>query len=97
MRYESSEEPRFYTRRAGKHQTLENGNLLISEPQAGRIFEVTPEGETVWSWLVERWASNDSLVPETLDGNRYPFAFADFPRDCTQDTARPADTRKSEV
>jgi hypothetical protein len=32
-------------------QRLAGGNTLITEGATGRIFEVTPEGETVWEWV----------------------------------------------
>jgi hypothetical protein len=32
-------------------QRLPNGNTLITEGAYGRIFEVTPEGETVWEYV----------------------------------------------
>jgi len=81
--YASGEKNHFYTRGGGKHQHLENGNILIGEPYAGRIFEVTPDGELVWSWLAARWAKGDVRVPESHDGTRYPPEFAEFPRDCS--------------
>jgi hypothetical protein len=34
----------------GVHQALENGNRLIVESRAGRVFEVTPAGEVVWDY-----------------------------------------------
>lgn len=34
----------------GVHQLLENGNRLIVESRAGRVFEVTPAGELVWDY-----------------------------------------------
>ncbi len=41
----------FYTWMRGKHQVLENGNILITSPQQGRVFEVTPGGEVVFEFL----------------------------------------------
>lgn len=37
----------FYTRIRGKHQFTENGTLLITSSQEGRIFEVNPDGKVV--------------------------------------------------
>ena len=37
----------FYTRIRGKHQFTENGTLLITSSQEGRVFEVLPDGDTV--------------------------------------------------
>ena len=80
--YASSADNNFYTRGGGKHQNLPNGNLLIGEPYAGRLFEVTRDGELVWSWLAERWSDGDIRVPELSDGSRYPKDFGNFPKDC---------------
>ena len=70
--YPTAASPPFYTATGGKWQTLENGNLLIVEAVAGRVFETTPEGETVWEWVHERY--NEKLVPEVLEGTRYPYS-----------------------
>ncbi|RPF71064.1 arylsulfotransferase family protein [Aurantiacibacter spongiae] len=40
----------FETDTMGVHQTMANGNRLITETRAGRIFEVTPSGEVVWDY-----------------------------------------------
>ncbi len=41
----------FYTAIMGKHQWLPNGNLLITESQEGRAFEINPRGEMVWEYV----------------------------------------------
>ena len=66
----------FFTFRCGKHQHLPNGNMLITEAQAGRLFEINANGEIVWSWIAPRWKK--SKVAEILDGNRYSVEFASF-------------------
>ena len=40
----------FYSSRRSNAQRLPNGNTLITDGPAGRIFEVAPEGETAWSY-----------------------------------------------
>jgi len=35
----------------GGAERLENGNTFITEGATGRLFEVTPEGETVWEYV----------------------------------------------
>jgi hypothetical protein len=40
----------FYSYGRGSAQRLNNGNTLICESDRGRVFEVTPQGETVWTW-----------------------------------------------
>lgn len=41
----------FYTHSKGSAQRLPNGNTLLAESDAGRAFEVTPEGEVVWEFI----------------------------------------------
>ena len=40
----------FYTRRGGVAQPLANGNLLVTESDSGRLFEITRGGEIVWEF-----------------------------------------------
>ena len=65
----------FYTSTGGKHQLLENGNRLITEAIAGRVFEIDADGEMVWEWFQQPYDSE--LVAEVLEGTRYPFSEAD--------------------
>jgi hypothetical protein len=48
--FRGSPESLFYTSRRGKHQHLASGNILITEPEAGRAFEVTAAGEIAWEF-----------------------------------------------
>lgn len=41
----------FYTATHGTHQRLENGNRLITETKAGRVFEVDEQGDVVWEYV----------------------------------------------
>lgn len=41
----------FHSGRRGAVQRLPNGNTLISEDERNRCFEVTPDGEIVWSYV----------------------------------------------
>jgi len=38
----------FYSWRRGKQQILENGNILITESERGRVLEATPDGQFAW-------------------------------------------------
>lgn len=49
--YESRKDPIFYTGMRGKHEHLANGNMLITQAQKGRAFEVTEDGEIVWDYI----------------------------------------------
>ena len=60
-------ERRFYSQHGGKTQRLDDGNLLILEPQPGRVFEVDAEGRTVWEWGHQRRADGAS-ISEVLGG-----------------------------
>lgn len=40
----------FYSKIMGKHQWLDNGNLLALESMNGRVIELSPEFEVVWSF-----------------------------------------------
>jgi hypothetical protein len=71
--YESDDENLFYTPFRGKHQSLSNGNRLITEPDTGRAFEVTSEGEVVWS-LVNAW--DDHRIGWVMKATRYPAEYA---------------------
>ncbi len=46
----TAEEP-FFTEIMGKHQWLENGNLLITESMRGRVFEIDRSGRIVWEFV----------------------------------------------
>jgi Arylsulfotransferase (ASST) len=75
--YEGTPEEPFYTPERGKAQALDNGNFLIAETEAGRVFEVTPDGEIVWSFI-NRYDADRVL---TVNGaSRYPESFGDFDR-----------------
>jgi len=49
--YEDSPPMNFYSHACAGCQRLPNGNTLICEALMGRIFEVTPEKETVWEYV----------------------------------------------
>ncbi|RLU00927.1 arylsulfotransferase family protein [Ketobacter sp.] len=46
--YQGTKQQLFFTNIMGKHQWLDNGNLLISESRLGRALEVDRNGEIVW-------------------------------------------------
>jgi hypothetical protein len=67
--FSSTEDVSFYTAFRGKHQVLDNGNILITETDAGRVFEVTPAGTIVWSY-VNQWDEDEAAW--LSEGTRYP-------------------------
>jgi hypothetical protein len=73
--YPLTDKQAWYSQTGGKHQLLDNGNRLITEPHGGRVLEVDEAGELVWDWIID---PRDGLVPEVLEGSRYPAAMAEF-------------------
>jgi hypothetical protein len=49
--YEADPETTFYSRNGSGAQRLPNGNTLICEQRNGRIFEVTPDTQIVWTYV----------------------------------------------
>jgi hypothetical protein len=73
--YEGGPGNPFFTDIRGKQQPLANGNLLVTEANKGRAFEVTPEGETVWSYVDRVDEDEVALLTATT---RYPTSYAEF-------------------
>lgn len=48
----------FFTRRGGMAQVLPNGNLLVAQSDAGRLFEITGDGEIAWDFWNPVFAQN---------------------------------------
>lgn len=69
VRFPTADSAPFYTDIRGKWQALENGNMLLTEAQAGRVVEVDPEGRTVWEWVQPSY--NDSKVPVVTKAVRH--------------------------
>lgn len=70
----------FYSWIRGTQQPLPNGNLLISDCEAGRVIEVTPGGEIVWEYLNPHRATVDGveLVAVLESAVRVGFSPSDF-------------------
>jgi len=62
--YPKDGQPDFYTHFVGTHQTLANGNILISEGQAGRVFEINMQGDIVWDIVYPYDDTHASLITE---------------------------------
>lgn len=56
----------FLTRSCGTSQRLPNGNTLITESDAGRVFEVTVSGEVVWEFLNPHRVGGDANLVATV-------------------------------
>ncbi len=52
---------------------LPNGNVLVTETAAGRIFEVSRDKQIVWDYRApQRIKSGDALyIPNLMSGKRY--------------------------
>lgn len=66
--YENGTE--FFSRVAGSAQRLPNGNTLVSEDVTGRVFEVSADGEIVWSHHLYKHRINRA--------HRYPLGYCSF-------------------
>jgi hypothetical protein len=66
----SGHERRFHTHQGGKAQPLAGGGWLITEPTAGRVFEIDAAGRTIWEWGQQ---DENGMVSEVLEGTRYPL------------------------
>jgi hypothetical protein len=71
--YASDEANSFYSPFRGKHQVLDNGNILITETDGGRVFEVTAAGRVVWSFT-NGWDKDH--VGWIMGATRYPDGYA---------------------
>ncbi len=76
--YRGSRAEPFFTRWCGAAQRLPNGNTLISETDAGRAFEVTPDGESVWEFYnPQRAGPGDRYIASLFEVLRYPTEAAE--------------------
>jgi hypothetical protein len=64
----------FYTDTQGDQQLLGSGNILVTESNEGRVFEVGPDRNVVWSY-VNRWTTGP--VGVVTHASRYPSDYLD--------------------
>lgn len=62
--------PSFFSPYMGSVQRLWNGNTFICESAFGRLFEVTPEGETVWEYVIPDFAEYPSSLNKFITGEQ---------------------------
>lgn len=67
-------EPRFFTSIMGSAQRLANGNTLIGEANTSRVFEVTPDWEVVWEFVIEV-KGEPPLGPQIYRAARVPLGW----------------------
>lgn len=63
----------FYSFMVSGCERLPNGNTFITEGATGRLFEVTPDGETVWEY-VSPWVLPSFFGPTTVVFRAYRIA-----------------------
>jgi hypothetical protein len=67
--YGATTEQNIYTNTRGNHQILGNGNILITQFEAGRIVEVNQAGEIVWEFINRYDAAQVAEISQAI---RYP-------------------------
>ena len=89
--YEGTKEDPLKSVLRSEAMRLENGNTLITESEAGRLLEVTPEGKIAWEYVNPvRGGEGDGKIPIVAWGRRYVAAelapsFAPEPGDISND------------
>lgn len=64
---------------AGSCQRLPNGNTLITDSEAGRALEISPDSETVWEFVSpHRTGSRRQLIATLFEVVRIPSASLEF-------------------
>ncbi|MBU1652653.1 arylsulfotransferase family protein, partial [bacterium] len=77
--YGTAPEEHFFTEQIGSCQRLPNNNVLITESEPGRAFEVTLDKTIVWEYYNPyRAGENDEFIATLLEVVRLP---SDFPQD----------------
>ncbi len=75
-RYDGNDDGEFYTKSCGSNALLPNGNILITESDNGRAFEVTRAGEIVWEYRnPARAGGRGQLIATIFDMVRLPESF----------------------
>lgn len=64
--YGGTKDQPLHSRTLGTSQRLANGNTLITESEAGRALEVSPQGELVWEFVNPHRAGQEGELVATL-------------------------------
>ena len=76
--YSGSDAEPLYSPIGGKVQWLPNGNILVAEPQGGRVIELQRTGDTgriVWQWVNEQGQGRVGMI---FDIQRVPAVDAEW-------------------
>ena len=70
----------FYTSIQGKQQVLGNGNILVSDPEGGRAFEVSPAhgNQVVWEYVNLLEGKEEGLLGRVTEATRVDFDGSEF-------------------
>ncbi len=92
--FRGTEKKPFFSNIMGKHQWLDNGNLLVTESSNGRALEISPQGKTVWEVnnLVEPGWAGIMEEAERLPGSYDRNFFLTARHQCRQ---KEIDTQKT--
>lgn len=73
--YSGTDENPLWSWHSSHVQALPNGNILVTEAQGGRVFEISPDKEIVWEyWLPERYdfvGDGQQQIPVVFSGKRF--------------------------
>jgi hypothetical protein len=72
----------FYTLSQGSVQPLPNGNLLITESEKGRVFEITRDKEIVWEYYhTEEQNKTNSAHEESFGTRQWIYKMERYPKE----------------
>ncbi|WP_339947679.1 aryl-sulfate sulfotransferase [uncultured Albimonas sp.] len=73
--YRDPNAPSFFSPYMGGAQRLANGNTFITESSTGRLFEVTPEGEVVWEFVIPEFGPYPEPGMDRMIGGHHNSVF----------------------
>lgn len=76
--YPKEDQVGFYTRIMGEHQRLPNGNRLIAESMAGRVFEIDDQGNIVWEYIKPYDDTHAAMIETAIRYDNDYFSVQDW-------------------
>jgi len=76
--YPKADQADFYTELMGDHQHLPNGNHLITESLAGRVFEIDDQGNVVWEYIKPYDDTHASMIESAIRYDNDYFSIQDW-------------------
>jgi len=70
----------FYSSIQGKQQILHNGDILVSDPEGGRAFEIAPSrgNEIVWEYVNKLDGKGEGILGRVTEATRYDYDGSQF-------------------